>query len=480
MPDSPNLRNEIEEIQVNQYNSVVRFRNGSRIVVVASNDGARGERSNVLVVDEFRLVDLRVLNDVLRKFLTAPRHCGYMDLPEYADYPKEENKEIYLSSAWYASSWAHDLFRSYAANMAAGRSYICCDFPYQLSIKEGLLTRSRVETEKLDSTFNEVSWIMEMEGMFWSGADGALYSYDEISRARHIKYPFIPPSVSRLVGDKRVRIPQQKLHNEIRIVCADIALMQSGGKSGNNDATSVVVNQMLINENGGRSKKNIIYTQNFEGLRVEEQALEIRRLFAEYDGDYLVLDCRGIGLPLADLIMADMYDPLTGETYNAIGCCNNEEINKRCKVKNAPKKLWAMLANNDINSQCALALREEFKQNNIYLLADEDDFEELFTQLTGSSKLTPEDKYKIKLPYINTTLMINELINLETEVKGNFVRVREKSGMRKDRYTALSYSVWVANILEKDYTTSRVKNKTMQELIFQFRQPNISSARHKR
>ena len=263
------------------------------------------------------------------------------------------------------------------------------------------------------------------------------------------------------------------MHNEVRIVSADIALMQSTGKTANNDATSVFVNQMLLNENGSRAVKNIVYTQNYEGLRTEEQALEIRRTFAQYDGDWLVIDARGLGLPIVDLLMADMYDPETGETYCALGCYNNEEINRRCKVKNAPKKIWAMLANNDINSQCALTLREEFRQNTIRLLAHEENFDEDLGQLAGFSRLKLEDKLRIKAAYINTSLAVNELINLETEVKGNYVRVREKSGCRKDRFSSLSYNIWLANLLEKEHASSKNKPKNFDEYVFQFRQPQI-------
>lgn len=469
MPDSPNLQLEIEDIQVNQYNSVVKFRNGSRIVVVASNDGARGERSNVLVIDEFRLVDLKILNDVLRKFLTAPRHPGFMDLPEYADYPQEENKEIYLSSAWYASSWAHDLFKSYAANMAAGRSYACCDFPYQLSIKEGLLTRSRVETEMLDSTFNEVSWLMEMEGMFWSGSDGALYSYEDIIPCRKIKYAFYPPKFASLLSDKRLKIPP-KLHNEVRILSADIALMASNTKS-DNDATAIVINQMNLSDTS-RSKKKIIYTENNEGLRTEEQALSIRRLFAEFDCDYLVMDARGLGLGVLDALMADMYDSESGVVYGALSCCNNPEIASRCKVKGAPKVIWAVNATAEFNSQCALGLREEIRQGNLQLLCTEDDFEESFSDITGYAKLSSEARTYLKAPYVHTSLMINELINLEYETKNNVVRVKEKHGMRKDRYSSLSYNIYVAKHIEHEHMNQE-KKKTVQDLVFQFRQPEL-------
>ena len=131
-----------------------------------------------------------------------------------------------------------------------------------------------------------------------------------------------------------------------------------------------------------------------------------------------------------------------------------------------------MLANNDINSQCALTLREEFRQNNIRLLNHEEDFEEDFGQLAGFSRLSLEDKLRMKAAYINTSLAVNELINLETEVKGNYVRVREKSGYRKDRFSSLSYNIWLSNILEKEYAISKSK-QDFQDIVFQFRQPQI-------
>ena len=472
MPNYPMFAIEIDEIINNQINTIVKFRNGSYIEIVTANQNARCGRANLLIIDEARMVDKNIIDSVLKKFLTASRHAGFMDLEEYKDYPMEQNQEMYLTSGWYANHWCYSLFRDYAAGMITGKDYFASALPYQLSIKEKLLDKRQVEADMAGSDFNEVSWIMEMCAEFWSGADGALYSYDEISPARRLKYAFFPPSVSGLISDKRIRIPP-KMHNETRILSADIALMQSTGKTANNDATSVFINQMLMNDNGGRSIKNIVYTQNFEGLRAEEQALEIRRLAAQYDVDWLVIDARGLGLPIVDLLMADMYDPELGVTYSALGCYNNEEIHKRCKVRNAPKKIWAMLANNDINSQCALTLREEFRQNNIRLLAHEENFDEDFGQLSGFSRLSLEDKLRMKAAYINTSLAVNELINLETEVKGNYVRVREKSGYRKDRFSSLSYNIWLANYLEKEHASSADKSKGFNDYILQFRQPQI-------
>lgn len=473
MPNSPMLCLEIDSIIANQYDTTVSFKNGSSITIVCANDNARGKRCNVLIVDESRLVPSNIVSTILRKFLTAVRHPPFMDLPEYADYKPEENKELHLTSAWYQASPCYELFKRYSANMLLGKSFFAVALPYQLSIKERLLTRERVENEFLDPLYSDITWMMEMEAEFWSGTDGALYSFDEVAPARRIQYAFYPPKLSALIPDKRINIPP-KLHNEQRILSADLALMASNSRS-NNDATSIFINQ-LIATTSGRFEKNIVYTENNEGLRAEVQALNIRRLFAQFSCDYLVIDGRGLGLPILDALMADMYDPELGVVYGALSCCNNDDIAARCKVKGAPKVIWAINATPEFNSQCALTLREEFRQGNIRLLNDEDDFDEDFAQLSGFAKLSLEDKIKLKAPYMHTSLLVNELINLQYETKNGLVRVKERSNMRKDRYSSLSYNIYVSGILEREITNN-TKPKSLEQMVFEFKTPVVKTKR---
>src|SRR5690606_1440920 len=138
--ESPNLAREISDLNTSINDAKVEFHNGSWIKIVASNDSARSRRANVLVVDEFRMVDLDVINKVLRKFLTSPRNPKYLDKPEYA-HLQERNKELYLSSCWYKSHWSWNRFLAYFKAMLEGKKYFVCGLPYQLSIAEGLLMR---------------------------------------------------------------------------------------------------------------------------------------------------------------------------------------------------------------------------------------------------------------------------------------------------------------------------------------------------
>lgn len=469
MPMSSNLRSEIKEYSTSQADAYVEFFNGSRIKVVTASDNARGARANILVCDEFRLVPLTIIQAVLRKFLIAPRQPGYLNKEEYK-HLGERNKEIYMSSCWYQSHWSYEKAKTYTANLVDDRrKYFICALPYQLAIKENLLSREQVEDEMSESDFNSVTWTMEMECLFFSDTDGGLYNYEDISKNRKIKYPAFPTSETRL-SDKRFAIPN-KQPGEVRILSADIALMSS--TVNNNDATSIFLNQFMpIGSN--KYVSNITYTTNQEGLRTDEQALSIRKLVDEFDADYLVIDAKGVGLGVVDMIMTDLYDPNTGVTYPAITCCNNKEIAARCRVDNAPEKIWAINGNPLFNSQCALGLREALKQSQVRLLMSEYDAEDVMQEIPGYNKLSPQEKTILKLPYINTTLLASELVDLEYESKDNVIRVKEKAGKRKDRYSSLSYNIYVAKQLERDLRAA-MSAPSVDDLVLKFRAPKIKS-----
>ena len=179
---SQNLRNEISYISTSPNNPVCEFKNGSYIHVVTSNDNARHNRANIIVVDEFRLVDLNTINTVLRKFLTAPRQPGYLSDPKYK-HLEERNCELYASSAWYQAHWSYEKAKAYYSNMLDDRrKYVCVGLPYQLAIKEGLLSRAQVEDEMSEEDFDPISWSMEMDCIFYGDSDGAFYKYDDLSK----------------------------------------------------------------------------------------------------------------------------------------------------------------------------------------------------------------------------------------------------------------------------------------------------------
>lgn len=443
---SENLRREITYASVGTNKAVIEFANGSWIRVVTASDSGRGARANILIVDEFRMVDLDTINTVLRRFLTAPRQPNYLNNPKYA-HLLERNKELYMSSAWYTSHWSFDKAKAYTVNLLdETKKYFICSLPYQIAIKEGLLSKEQIEDEMSETDFDPLKFSMEMESLFFGDTDGAFFTFDDVSSRRKLKTAIYPTSISN--SSKISKIPDLVL-NERRILSVDIALMASK-KNKKNDASAIIINSAIPTNNNNYTA-NIIYMENHEGLISDELALTIRRLYDMYKCTDLCIDALGVGLPIFDMLIQDIVDPTTGELYPALSCCNDKDMAERCKVDNAPKVIWAIKASESFNNQICTLLRSGFQNRKINLLISEFEAEEfLKDKIKGFSKMPAYEQMQYKLPYIQTTLLVHELINLEHKINGTKVKITEKSGMRKDRYSSLAYNYWVQCELERE------------------------------
>lgn len=271
----------------------------------------------------------------------------------------------------------------------------------------------------------------------------------------------------KLSDNKKIRI-QPKQTGEKRLLSADLALMAS--TTNKNDASALFIDQLLPTKSG-RYVNNLIYTENAEGAHTADQALRIRKLYEMYECDYIVIDVKGVGFGIVDTLIRDIADPETGEIYPALSCANNAEWAARAP-HGAEKAIWAINATDKFNSDCAILLRDGFKTGRIRLLDNEYDGEANLASLKGYAALSAEDKLLLQLPYIHTTLLVKELISLQHDESSGLVKITRKSGMRKDRYSSLSYCYWVACLLESKISTKHRVTKSTDGA-FMFRAPKI-------
>lgn len=462
---SANLRNEIDwkETHIGQNDATIMFKNGSFITVVTSNENSRSKRANCIIVDEFRMVDQNVIDTVLRKFLTSPRHPGYLDNPEYA-HLQERNKEFYMSSAWYKVHWSFKKLQSYFVNMLDDtKKYFVCALPYQMAIKEGLLMKEAVEDEMSESTYDPQTWQVEMECLWYGSSENAFFDYEVISERRRLKTTFYP---LELCQRREITIPKLAPGEE-RILSLDVALMTS--KKNNNDASSLIITSNIpINEL--EYSTNVVYMENYEGLTTDELGIIVMRNFYKYKCTKLVIDTNGVGMGVFDYIIKNQTDPQTGEFYKAFRCCNDETMTERCRIKDANNCLYSVKATSSFNNEICVLLRNGFVNGKITLPVNEIDGEEyLKSKVKGWNKLQPKDQAMYKMTYVQSSLMVNELINLDHEIKNGNIKIIEKSGMRKDRYSSLAYNFWVLKEIERNKKPKFKENNIAEKLASQIK-----------
>lgn len=473
MKQSSILRSEIEKCNIGQNDASIYFKNGSWIKTRTSSENSRSARANCIVVDEFRMVDETVINTVLRKFLTSPRQPKYLQKPEYA-HMQERNKEIYMSSAYFKSSWAYRKAQSYTLNFFDDtKKYFICGLPYQVSVREGLLSRSQLEDEMSEADYNELVQQMEMECLWFGDTDGSLFKFDELTARRRLRKAFPPLN---FCNDKII-IPKLTATGK-RILSIDVALMQSTKKK-KNDASAIFIND-LIQVNDTAYQSNFVYGETFEGLKTDELGMIVMKYFYEYQCTDLVLDTNGIGLGVYDFITKDQICQENGKRYRAMTCINDKDMAERCKVRDANKVVWSVKANANFNNEICVLLRNGIQNGKInFLIPEQDADSSLKETYKGYFKMSPTEQAKLKMSYIQTTFAVYELVKLDHEVKNGNIKVKEVEGMRKDRYSSIAYSYWCACQLELKL---KPKTQSTQSLInkLPIRQPSHSSSFSKR
>lgn len=245
---------EIEIIRDTSSEISCEFKNGSIIQATVSGDGGRGLRGNILIIDEYRIVKYNDLNTVLKPMLTAPRTPGFTFKPEYSDYPIEENKELYLSSAWYKSEWSYKKFKDTLQSMLeGGGEHFCCDIPYLCSLDNKLITKKKLNEDR--KSLGKFQFDMEYCG-FWHGEnEKSFFKFAEINECRVLQTPFYPLTELEILNNTNVKDKNKKYKKqkgEIRIIGADIAI-ESGEA---NDNSIYTLLRML--PDGDRYKSEVL------------------------------------------------------------------------------------------------------------------------------------------------------------------------------------------------------------------------------
>jgi hypothetical protein len=442
----PNLAREIKEIKTSANEIVVIFQNGSTITAVTSTDSSRGYRGNILILDEFRLIKEENLKNVLRPFLTVIRQPPYLKKPEYA-HLKESNKEIYISSAWYKSHWIWKKFIAFAKKMAKAKekfNYFACGLPYQLSMHHGLLDEKRVQEIKSEEDMDEISWLMEMECMFFGESENAWFKLDSIQDCRSLIKPFYPQTTEQFLETKDKRKKSNKQDGEIRIIGVDVALMNSTKEE--NDNTIYTFVRLL--PKGEEYDRQVSYIESISGAHPTTQAIKLKQMFYDLECDYVAMDTTGNGMSLYDECTKVLYDEERDVEYPAWCSMNDEKMESRAYDKNALPIIYSIKATTQINHEMAMLLKSAFEKKKIKLLINDIQGKEYLIEKHDYMKKGTVEKINMLKPYTQTTLLINEMVNLEYTAESGYVKVKEVGRNRKDRYSSLAYANYYAKILE--------------------------------
>ncbi len=457
---------------LNSADPNVVFLNGSWIKVVPATQNARSKRANLLILDEFRMIDPLIYKNVLRRFLAVSRQPGYLKKIEYKNNKEymERNQEIFLTSPYYKFNWAFSRYSVFFKSMLQGKKYFVCGLPYQFAIKEGLTNEEQLIDELSEDDIDFIGWLMEMDCLFFGESEKAYFKTEELKEIEKIPYPIYPREMQDKIKNKT--LIKKKGINEIRILSCDIALL--GGDENDSSVFTLIVGKK--SSDGVRYKRCVLNIQSYQGLHPETQALIIRRLFNDFDCDYIVLDRQGNGISVYGYLCRKLYDSERKVEYKPFCSINEFDEPKLASFhteEEYEKKIYTVSATEEFNHDIALDLKEKIINKRIELLIPKEDIHDVFNDEMWFKKLTPEEKADFFMPFVQTNLLENEMVLLERIEHPKYIKLKEQSGKRKDRYISLAYGNYYITLLEKDLIKKNKNNDFSVNKLFNFRKPQI-------
>ena len=422
---------------------VVNLGNGSKIFAVNCGEGGRGSRTHISILDEAVLVKRKDYDAIVEPMLEPYYYNGLMVEP----------KQIFMTSAKTKDKWVWNHLKKCVNGHYKDRQIKYGFFAGDIftAVANGIQTKKQYITRKENT--DEFTFAQEFLNLWQGESENSLFSFEDFHKAQVLKKAFIPRNTNDFLDEKEV---DYEFHEtECRYLTTDIAL--SGGKS--NDNTVL----LLGNFNTETNRRSVEYITTRNGLNSLKQVALMKRLFYEYKCTYFVMDSKGIGLSLYDILTDETYDEERGVTYPAWTVCRDKQLQissdgvvndkiERTLRDNAEPVIIPIAGTSEINSAMHLSLRKNLKDEVIDFLIDDGEMELVYAD-KDSKWLIKDSEYRVErlLPFNETRFMINESVSLNTEYKDGGVKVKEDRSATKDRYMTLAMFNYFGDKLYSKY-----------------------------
>lgn len=460
MRETPNLQDEIivDKIKSGIEEPSIPFKNGSKIFAAVYGENSLGIRADILIIDEFVRTEKEIITRVFDPMLSDSRKPLYLDIKSKKEkikyYEKEDLKKVYLSSIRRADEWSYKELENYIDLMTSGdETYGATVLPYQLGVKEGFISKKKVE-DVFRSNMDESPEIIRAEYLAIPerGTGNSYFTYSMFEKIRNNSRALYCMSDLEYIEYKgnfqKWFLYQEKIPNEIRLLCIDIALLESS----KNDNTAIFILRLI--PDGGKYKKVLAYGESMHGINSIIQVKRAKQLFYELECDWVVLDTQGSGQGIFDYATIETYDNERGVVYPAWTVINYEDVKMvtRTISNDAVPVIYSVKTPVQLKSAMFSNMRNLITSGDLSLLSEMQEGIDYLNQYYKYYNIEDDDlKNRMLNSYAQTDMLVNEAINLDQIVVQGYLSLKEKSGRRKDRVMAVAYGLWYAKKIEDDY-----------------------------
>lgn len=432
----PLLRQEVKTYTKSKDYTKLIFYNGARYDIVQMRDSSRGGRRFGGCIEEVcdPKFDPDVLNAVVLPLMANDRPAmnGKVD-------PNEIHKrEIYITTASTQQQFAYDKCNEIYSDMTQGTSAFCLGNSYELPCLYGQLDIDFIEEKRESPTFSILDFMREYESIYTGSASDALVADDKLNKCRTVGL-----AEWEACDDKRFKY----------VLSYDVSR-----NVGDANALSALTVIKIAPRNDGTYSKELVNIFSMEGQHDTWQAKFLKQKVKEFNASVLIIDANGLGSGVVDACLLDLGDG--NPPYKVV---NDETGNyKKFESPDGIPIIFAMKSHNKDtkNGDMINHFMKTFAKMDIGLLKNpHEGIREIEKKQKKKFKdEDSEDQSLAEVPYILTSNLCEEIMNLRYVVKGNTSDIERISrSIPKDKFSALMYGLFWIQMEEK---RGRIKTRT--------------------
>lgn len=429
----PWFKNEIFDYKFSKNDAEITFMNESRIDILANHNSSKGQRRNVLKIEEAALIDNVVLEDAL---IPIVEH-GRMTVGALAmNNPEELDQKVsYFTTSGFRGSDEFERSLKMVDDMSALKGNLVLGSDWHLGCWYGRgSTKQQILKKKRD--MSPIAFAQNYESK-WSGASkDAIADINKLLKLRVLGSPI-------LSNDGK--------HEDEIYLSMDVARSESAA----NNKSSIAILRVIRNKEERIKNIQLVNLVNLKtGSTYSDQVLALKRLVEIYKPKKVIYDHNGLGKGIGDELVRSHKDPVNGETYPAIKIENVDIYVEDKEAKNIGYGVTSQGINTDIITN--------------FMNMVESEILEILVKKTNTAHLNLSEHEM--MPYVETDMLIEEIANIKIKhlSGGKMTEQRISRRVDKDRYSALVYGLYYI----KEFCDKRKKKEDVDiSKLFTFHKP---------
>lgn len=365
-------------------------------------------------------IDQKILQEVLIPLMNVSRQCK--DGTTQEDEVLNQS-QIYITTAGYKNTYSYDKLIQTLVQMIVepDKAYIMGG-TWRIPVATGLQAKSFLKDLKKDTTFNEASFGREYESR-WSGTvEDAFFDGEKFDRNRIL----------------------QKPENEYSGRSSTKAFYILSVDVGRKGCQTVICVFKVTPQAQGTSIKNLVNIYTSEDEHFEDQAIFIKKVFYKFKARRVVIDANGLGIGLMDYMVKSQVDS-SGDSYPPFGVYNDPEgFYKKYRTDDTEDEaIYVIKANAPINTEAYSTVQSQIEAGKIKFLVEERIAKNKLLGTKVGQTMTPEQRDEYLRPYVLTSILKDEMLNLREENEGiNIILKSANKSVKRDKFSALCYGLY--------------------------------------